>query len=146
MVPALHDVLFGERFQRNLGLLAAALLFVATFVAYATGVFAVEGGVVLLPADATVVGVLIAAGVGYRDGGLLAAWATLFAAYFAFAAEWAFLGLSSHDVLGKLAFLFDPVSLAIYVAASLVFGTAAFAVGILARAGVERVREAGTNS
>jgi len=146
MVPSLRGLLLGERFERNLDLLAASVIFVGTFLAYALGLFTVDGGVVFLPVDATSVGLIVAAGIGYRRGSLLVAWGTLFAAYLAFHAEWAFLGLSSHSLTGKLAFLFDPVSLVIFTVASVFFGTTAFAVGYLVEIGVERIRDTRTES
>jgi hypothetical protein len=81
MVPALRDVLLGEPAERHIELLAAVAVFVGTFVAYAGDVFTVDGGVILLPQDATYVGTLVAAGIGYRRGSLLGAWVSLFAAY-----------------------------------------------------------------
>lgn len=44
VMPTLRDVAFGRRFERNRSLLAAAVVFFRTFVAYATGVFAVGFG------------------------------------------------------------------------------------------------------
>ncbi|OTF01716.1 hypothetical protein [Halorubrum sp. SD683] len=140
MTTSPRDLLLGERFQRNLDFLGAAVLLVGSFVAYATGLFAVEGGVIVLPSDATAVGLIAAGWIGYGRGALLPAWASLFAAYLGFHADWAFLGLSSHSLPGKLAFLFDPVTLAVYVAASILLGSAAFGVGYLLSVGVGRLR------
>jgi len=140
MDPSRRDLVLGDRFERNLDLLSAVVLFLGTFVAYATGLFAVEGGVIVLPSDATVVGLFVAADVGYRRGALLGAWVSPFAAYLGFNADWAFLGLSSHSLVGKLAFFVDPVSLGVFAVASLVGGTGAFAVGAILRGGRELVR------
>ena len=115
-------------------------VFVGTFVAYAVGAFTVDGGVLLLPQDATYVGTLVAAGIGYRRGSLLGAWATLFAAYLGFDAEWAFLGLSSHSLVGKIEFLFSPEGLAISATASILLGTVAYVVSYLVGLGLERAR------
>jgi hypothetical protein len=41
------------------------------------------------------------------------------------------LGLPSHSFGGKLAFLFDPVRLAVLAVAAIVVGTLGFAVGYL---------------
>jgi hypothetical protein len=146
MVPPLAGLLLGERFERNLDLLAASVIFIGTFLSYALGLFTGDGGVVFLPVDATSVGLIVAAGIGYRRGSLLVAWGALFAAYLAFHAEWAFLGLSSHSLVGKLTFLFDPVILVIFTMASVFFGTTAFAVGYLVEMGIERIRGASTDS
>ena len=135
-----RDLLLGERFQRNLDLLGAAVLLVGTFVAYATGLFAASGGVIVIPGDATSVGLIVAGAIGYGRGGLLPAWLSLFAAYLGFHADWAFLGLSSHALSGKLAFLFDPVTLGVYAVASVLLGSAAFAVGYLLSLGVGRIQ------
>lgn len=139
MRDALHTILFADRFERRLDVLIAAVIAVGTFVMYATGGFSVDGGVVFLPTDATLVGTVAAAGIGYRHGSLIGAWVTLFGAYVAFFADWAFLGLSSHPLAGKLAFLFDPVSLGLSAFAAVVFGTIAFTVGYLGARGVSRL-------
>ena len=134
MVPALRTVLVGHnygRFQRNLDLLFALALLVATFSAYALGFFRTSGGVIVLPEDATLVGFVAAAGVGIRRGGLVVAWLAQFAAYVGFHAEWALLGLSSRSFGGKLAFLFDPVGLTVLAVAAIVIGTLGFGVGYL---------------
>ncbi|WP_254522276.1 hypothetical protein [Natrinema caseinilyticum] len=140
-MSVLNKFLFADRFERSLDLLTAVVIAVGTFIGYATGVFAVDGGVVFLPADATLVGVVAAVSIGYRHGSLLGAWVTLFAAYFAFFAEWASLSLSSQTLAGKLAFLFDPVSLGLSWVAAIGFGTIAFAIGILLSRGVDRLSE-----
>ncbi|GAB7093422.1 hypothetical protein JCM30237_05740 [Halolamina litorea] len=141
MVPSTRDVLFGDRFQRNLGVLTAAALFLGTFVAYATDVFAVSGGIVVIPGEATLAGAVVASLIGYERGALLPAWLSLFGAYLGFSAEWAFLGLSpSHSLAGRLAFLFDPVGLAVYAVASVLLGSAAFGAGYLLGLVADRVR------
>jgi hypothetical protein len=84
-------------------------------------------------AAATLVGFLVAVGVGARHGGLVVAWLGLFAAYIGFRADLAFLGLSSHPLDGQFAFLFDPVGLAVFGVATLIIGTVGFAVGYLGR-------------
>ncbi|MDF9745575.1 hypothetical protein [Natrinema salsiterrestre] len=135
MALALRGHLFGSQFERNLTFLVVPFIFLGTFVAYATDLFSVEGCAILLPGNATYLGIIVAVTVGYRRGGLLAAWISLFAAYQGFYAEWAFLGLSSHSLTGKFAFLFDPVSLAIAAGASIGFGTIAYVVGIILHRG-----------
>ncbi|SDY80543.1 hypothetical protein [Halopenitus persicus] len=143
MIPGLRTVLVGRsrsRFQWTVDVLIALLVLVGTFGAYALDVFQVSGGVIVLPGAATLVGFVVAVGVGARRSGLLVAWVSLFAAYIGFQAEWAFLGLSSHSLGGKLAFLFDPVGLAVLGVASLIIGTVGFAVGSLGRLGIEQFR------
>jgi len=132
MISALRTLLVGrdsDRFQRNLDLLFATGLALATFAAYALGLFQVTGGVIVLPEDATLVGFVTAAGIGLRRGGLLVAWLLPFAAYLGFRVDWALLGLLGHSFGGKLAFLFDPVGLAVFAVAAIAVGTLGFAVG-----------------
>jgi len=108
MVPALRTVLFGHhysRFQRTLGVLFAVGILIATFTAYALGLFQVTGGVIVLPADATLVGFVAAVGIGSRRGGLVFAWLAHFAAYAGFRADWAFTRPLATSLAGKLAFL-----------------------------------------
>lgn len=131
LVPPLRALVFGDRFERSFVLLSAVVLFLGTFVAYATGLFAVADGVIVPPLDATVVGFFVAAAVGYRRGALLGGWVSPFAAYLGFNADWAFLGLSSHSLIGKLAFFFDPMRLGVFAVASLVGGSVACGLGYL---------------
>ena len=142
MVP-LRRVLVGRprsRFQRVIDVLGILTVLTGTFGAYALGIFQVTGGVIILPAAATLVGFVVAVGVGARHDGLVVAWLGLFAAYIGFRADWAFLGLSSHSLGGKFAFLFDPVGLTVLGVATLVIGTVGFAVGYLGRSSIERLR------
>jgi len=142
MVPALRTVLFGHhysRFQRTLGVLFAVGILIATFTAYALGLFQVTGGVIVLPADATLVGFVAAVGIGSRRGGLVFAWLAHFA-YAGFRADWALLGLSSHSLAGKLAFLFDPVGVAILAVATLIIGTVGFSLGYLSQWSINRIK------
>ncbi|MFW5934243.1 MAG: hypothetical protein ACOCQL_00155 [Halolamina sp.] len=141
MSPTPRDLLLGDRFQRNPDFLVAAVLFAGTFLAYAIGLFSVAGGIVVLPFDATVVGVVAAGLIGYGRGALLPAWLSVLAAYLGFHAEWGLLSLSGHSLPGKLAFLFDPVSLAVFAGASVLLGSVAFGTGFLLRVGVDRVGE-----
>ena len=142
MVP-LRSVLVGRprsRFQWVIDVLVILTILTGTFGAYALGLFQVSGGVIVLPAAATLVGFVVAVGVGARHGGLLVAWLGPFAAYLGFRADWAFLGLSSHSLGGKLAFFFDPVGLAVLGVATLVIGTVGFGIGYLGRSSIERLR------
>ena len=143
MALSIREVLFGSdysRFEHNLGILGAVTLFGATFAAYALDLFAVSGGVIVLPGDATTVGIVAAALIGYRSGGMLFAWLSFFAAYLGFRADWAFLGLSGRDIADKLAFFFDPVGLAILAVVAVLIGTLAFGAGVLVRRSLELVR------
>jgi hypothetical protein len=94
-------------------LLSAVVLVVATCIAYAVDLFTVSGGVLIVPGDATVVGLVVAVGIGYRSSGSIFAWILLFATGLGYHADWAFFGLSGRGLSGKLAFFFDPVSLVV---------------------------------
>lgn len=142
MVPTLRTVVVGRprsRVQWALDGLVVLTVLIGTFGAYALDVFQVSGGVIVLPGAATLVGFVVAVGVGARRNGLLVAWFSLFTAYIGFQAEWAFMGLSSHSLSGKLAFLFDPVGLAVLGVSSLIIGTVGFSLGYLGRLGVKRL-------
>lgn len=119
---------------------AVGILF-ATSTAYAVGLFQVTGGVIILPADATLIGLIAAVGIGSRRGGLAFAWLAHFAAYTGFRADWAFLGLTGHSLAGKLAFLFDPVGLTVLAVATLIIGTVGFTIGYLAQWSVNRLKD-----
>jgi hypothetical protein len=138
-----RELLLGSgytRFGRNLTLLSAVVLAVATCIAYAVDLFAVSGGILIIPGDATVVGLVVAAGVGYRRRGLIFAWIPLFAAYLGFHADWALFGLSGRGLPGTLAFFFDPVGLAVFATAAVLLGTLAYGAGTLTRRSVSRLR------
>lgn len=143
MVPALRPVLYGHhdsRFQRTLGVLFAVSILIATFTAYALGLFHVTGGVIVFPEDATLVGFIAAVGIGSRRGGLVFAWLAPFAAYVGFRADWALLGLSSHSLADKLAFLFAPVGLVVLAVATLLVGTVGFSIGYLGQWSINRLK------
>lgn len=147
MVSALQAVLFGHhysRFQRNLGVLFAVGILIATFSAYALGLFQATDGVIVLPKDATLVGFIAAVGIGARRGGLVFAWLAHFAAYVGFRTDWALLSLSSHSLTDKLAFLFDPVGLGILVVAALLIGTIGFSFGYLGQWSINRLKNSPT--
>ncbi|MFC5969827.1 hypothetical protein ACFPYI_00640 [Halomarina salina] len=123
--------------ERYVDVLLAVAAGVASIVGYATGVFTVSGGVVVVPATATLLGVLAAGGVGYRRSGLLLAWLAAFTPLFTFGAEWGVLGLSGHDLGERLAFVFDPVSLAVYGATAVVSGVTGYVSGSFLRGDVD---------
>jgi hypothetical protein len=145
MASSFRKLLLGHgytHFRRNLTLLSAVVLAVATCIAYAVDLFTVSGGILIIPGDATVVGLVIAAGVGYRSSGLIFAWIPFFATYLGFHADWAFFGLSARSLSGELAFFFDPVSLAVFASAAVLLGTLAYGAGSLARRSLSLLRQA----
>jgi hypothetical protein len=142
-MPSLRTVLLGPRysaFQRNLGLLFALAIFPGSLAAYATGLFAPAGGVIFLPGEATLLGFIAAALVGFERGGFLFAWVAHYAAYLGFRADWAFLSLPSHDLRGQLVFMFDVGDLVVYAVLGLVVSGLGFGLGYLARWGLGRLR------
>jgi hypothetical protein len=141
---SLRKLLLGPgytRFRRNLTFLSAVGLAVATCLAYAVDLFTVPGGILIIPGDATVVGLVVAATVGYRSRGLIVAWIPFFATYLGFQARWAFFGLSGRSLSGELAFFFDPVGLAVFGIAAVFLGTLAYGAGSLARRSINRLRQ-----
>lgn len=106
--------------------------FFVTFAAYATGVFAVSGGVVFVPGDAALVGVAVCAVVGYLRAGLVLAWASATGALLGARADHAFFGLSYRSRLDQLAYFLELDGLAVYGLEGIVIGTIGFAVGGLA--------------
>lgn len=145
MIPSLRTLLVGPEsssFQRRLDALSAITLGVLTFGAYALGVFRIAGRVIMFPGDATLVGLVAAALVGYRYGGLVFAWLTAYAPLLGFYADWAFFGLSGRSLSGKLVFLLRPEMLIVNAMFAVVFGTLGFAAGVLVRRAVAVVRGA----
>ena len=144
MARSLRKLLLGPgytRFRRNLTLLSAVVLAVATCIAYAVDLFTVSGGILIIPGDATIVGLVVAVAMGYRRSGLIFAWILFFSTYLGFHADWAFFGLSGRSLSGELAFLFDPVSLAVFASVAFLFGTLAYAAGSLARRSLNLLRQ-----
>lgn len=140
MNPPLRTLLLGphySRSERNLGLLFAVGILVATFAAYALGFFRETSGVLVLPGDATLVGFLAAVMIGSQRGGLVFAWLAPFTSNVGFYADWAFLDLSGRSLDSQLAFLFDPVRLSWIAVTAIVVGTIGFGVGYLGRRGLE---------
>lgn len=136
MVPSPRSLLVGpaeHRRRRYLALALVPLLFAATFAAYAVDVFGVSGCVVFIPGQALLVGVAAAALAGYARAGLVAAWLGVYAPLLGYAADHAFLGLSSRTFQEQLAYFLEPDGLAFYAVVALVFGTAAFAAGYVLR-------------
>ncbi|MFC6835975.1 hypothetical protein [Halomarina ordinaria] len=140
MVPSLRPALLGRpdaRSGRRFDLLLVVTAGLVSFLGYAGDVVAVSGGVVVLPGAATVIGVVAAAVAGYRRAGLVVGWLAAFAPLFAFNAEWGLLGLSGHTIPGRLAFVFDPVTLSVLAVAAVVAGTAGYFAGEFLRWDVE---------
>lgn len=113
--------------------LVAVGLFATVFAAYATGVFAIAGGVVWIPGEAALVGIVAACLVGFDRAGLAFAWLVAFATLLGYHADHAFFGLSSRSFREQVAYFLTPEGLLVFGAEGVVLGTIAFAVGAVAR-------------
>lgn len=139
----LTEVLVGREqsgYQRPRWVLLALVAFTISFVGYAIDVFVIPGGVVWIPGDAALVGVCAAILVGYRHGGVLAAWLVAYASLLGYSAQRALFGYANSSLSEELAYFFDPESLAVLALEGLVLGVVAVAVGSLLRAVVDTVR------
>lgn len=144
MVPSLRSLLVGRADQSERRWLAAVVFaapYLLTWVAYASGVFRVTGGAIVLPTDATLLGMVAASGVGLRRHGLVYAWLSLVGAYLGFLADATVSGLSGYGLGGQFASFLDPVTLGVYLGGALVYGTTAFALGAVSRWVLVRVAE-----
>jgi hypothetical protein len=144
MGPPLSALLLGtDPFQRRLDALLALAVGVLTALAYAAELFEVGGGVVFLPFHAALVGLVAAAGVGYRRGGVAFGWLVAYTPYLGLSATWGFLWLSGTRTLAdRLAFVLDPEGLAFYALFAAVVGGAGYVLGYLLSLGRERLRAA----
>jgi hypothetical protein len=128
-----------EHWRREL-LLAPPVAFTLVFGAYALGLFAVTGGVVFLPGEATLVGLALAAGLAVAGRGLLLAWLTVYTALLGYAADHYLLGLSGRPLGERLVAFLGPDGLVFYAVATLVLGTLAWSTGRLVLWGVTSTR------
>jgi hypothetical protein len=128
-------------------LLVALVLFGSVFGAYAVGLFAVSGGVVFLPGQATLVGLVCAASLGALGRGTLYGWVAVYAALLGETADHYLLGLSGRSLGARVGALLEPDGLTVLLVAALVLGTLSWGLGRLgvwAVAAVRRERSAGT--
>jgi len=121
-------------------LVAPPLCFALVFVAYAVGVFEVAGGVILLAGDATVAGVLAAVALAVRERGVIASWATVYAALLGHRADHYLLGLSGRSLGDRVVAFFGVDGLAVLGVAALAAGTVGWVAGTAVRLAVGRVR------
>lgn len=140
MVPTPRRLLLGREPRRLLWPVLALLLFLATFTAYAVGVFHISGGVVLIPGEAALVGLLAAAAVGAVRGGAAFAWLVTYGALLGYHADHAFMGLSHRSRLEQAAYFVELDGLVVLAVEAVVVGTLAFAVGTVARWGYDTLR------
>jgi hypothetical protein len=142
--PSVRALLLGpDAFQRRLDGLLALAIGALTGLAYATELFELGGGVVFVPFHAAVVGLVGAAGIGFRRGGLALGWLVAYTPYLGLQVTWAFLWLSSTRTLGdRLAFVVDPAGLAFFALFAAVVGGVGYALGYLLALGSERLQAA----
>lgn len=143
MSHPIHTLVVGRdrsRFGVSLDLLFVATLTVATLLAYAVGVFAVGGGVVFLPGDAVLVGLVGAAVLATRGSGLALSWLAVYGPLLAYGADHYLLGLSGRSLAEKVAAFLSPEGLVVLGVAALVVGTLGWAAGSLGRWAVASVR------
>lgn len=116
--------------QRRLDLAFVGGVFVATALAYAVGLFSTTGGVVFLPADAAVVGILGAGLFGYRQSGLAFGWLAAYAPLLGAVADHYLLDLSTRPLAERIAAFLSPDGLAFLGVAAVVLGTLAWSGGL----------------
>jgi hypothetical protein len=145
MVPSLHTLLVGPARSRPRVELPAlvAVVGVAVFAAYAAGVVAVSGGVVLVAWHAAVAGVAVGATLAWTGRGLLFAWLAAYAALLGQAADHYLLGLPGRPLAGRVAALVEPDGLVALAVIALVVGSLAWVAGTLARRGGATLRRVG---
>lgn len=134
MRSSLGTVLLGSPRTRSSRWLDIAIVgggFVVTFLAYATGVFAVSGGVVFIAEQAALVGIAAATVLGYRRAGLAMAWAGSYAALLGYHADHYLLGLSYAAPAARLGAFLQPDGLVFLAVQALVIGTLAWGGGRL---------------
>jgi hypothetical protein len=147
MFPSFRRLLLGDPrcTPRSLRWAFLAIgLFACTFAAYAVDVFGVSGGVVFVPGDAAVVGLVAAAWLGYARDGLLAAWLAAAAAMLGYRADHAFLGLSGRTLAEQAAYFAQVDGLFVLTLMGVVVGSLAFPVGRAVRRAVDEVAASGT--
>ncbi|MFC7323183.1 hypothetical protein ACFQMF_01175 [Halorubrum rutilum] len=121
-------------------LLAPPLLFLASFAAYALGVFEVSGGVVFLAGQAALLGAVAAVALAYRRAGLALAWAAVYGALLGYSADHYLLGLSGRPAGERVAALLSVDGLVFVGVEALVLGTLAWVAGAVAVRAVEAFR------
>jgi hypothetical protein len=140
MIAVLSSVLFGRDrsgYYRALVIGCILGLFGVTFAGYALGVFAVSGGLVWLPVDAAIVGVLAGCGAGYYRAGLVVGCGATYASLLGYHANHAFFGLSRRPLVERAAYFVRVDGLVFLAVEAIVLGTLAFAFGWLLRWGVD---------
>lgn len=121
--------------------LLAVVLLVGTFAAYGTGLFAIQGGVVFVPGDAALAGLVAAVAVSYARGGLLAAWLVAYGSLLGYNAYHAFLGLSSRSLVEQTAYFLELDGLFVLAVEGVIVALLAFPLGWGCRRAAEGIRK-----
>ena len=135
MAPSVRSLLVGRPdapLDGRLALVAPVVVGFATFAAYATGVFEIQGGVVFVPGEAAVLGVGVALLLSALGAGVGAAWLTVYGALLGYSADHYLLGLSYRPWAGRIEAFLGPDGLAFLGIEALVLGTLAWVGGRLA--------------
>lgn len=143
MTSLLYRLFLGRErtgYRRYLLVVLALAVFAASFAGYALDVFAVSGGVVWIPADAALVGIIAACWVGYARSGLVAAWLITSTSLLGYHADHAFFGLSHRSFAERVAYFVRPDGLVVLGVEGAVLGTVAFLIGYSGRRTVDWVR------
>jgi hypothetical protein len=142
MRSELHRILLASprtRSSRGVDAVIVASGFAVTFLAYATDAFAVSGGAVFLAGQAALVGLIVAAVLGYRRAGLAVAWAGSYAALLGYHADHYLLGLSYAAPAARLGAFLQPDGLVFLGVQALVIGTLAWCAGRFVDRGVAAI-------
>lgn len=138
MGPPLERVLFGPAPRRRrvtAWVLAALALFAVTLAAYATGVFHIAGGLIIVPGQAALLALAAAGVVGYTRSGLAVAWLVAAGPLYGYRADHAFFGLSGRTRTEQLAYFLDLEGVAVVALLTIVVAAIGFVAGRLVRVG-----------
>lgn len=133
MVPFIRRLVLGGEharpwFRWPIVAVLAALL---TFGAYAVGVFHIEGGVIFIPGQAALLGMLLGVVTGYARAGLISAWLVVYGPLIGHRADHAFLGLSGRTVTEQAAYFLQLEGLVINAMMAAVLAVGTYAIGWL---------------
>jgi hypothetical protein len=116
------------------------VLFCLVFVLYAVGLFSTSGGLVWIPWDAAILGLVAGCLVGYLRIGLVFAWSVGVAALLGAHADHALVGLADRPLAERLGYFARLDGLTFYAVEGVLVGTIAFLAGTGIRAAVRTVR------
>lgn len=132
MNRVIRRLLLGDatpRYHRYEWPLIAVLAALLTFGAYATGIFHIEGGVILIPGQAALLGMFLAVATGYARAGILSAWLVVYGPLIGHRADHAFLGLSGRSTLEQAAYFLQLEGLIINAVMAAILAIIAYGIG-----------------